>query len=290
MKMHTDETRVNDEKILNKTMERDDLDTEHARRIIDDLNCLILSMKEKSLVMSNWYGYITDDPEAESHEGVGVPNRGQNYLPIDGAADDGRFPWYLYWEIVSVMTGEPQLKRNDVVLDAGGTSSLFSCYLSSLGLDVHSIDLNQDIIVIGDQLASGMGWNMTSRQMDMRKLDYPDDFFDHAFSVCVFEHLDYQVKQDALKEISRVLKPGGVLRVTFDYKNPAPDVHGKGPDSGLENALRNEADIRRSFLNTDKFGLLGNQTFHDNGKTYLVNHRLGNQPYTFGVLHLVNVK
>lgn len=267
-------------------MDREDLFTEEARSIIKGIDALICDIYRKGLNITNWYGFMTEDREAESRQGVGMDNRGSDYKPLSGAVDDGRFPWYLYWEICTVLTNGPKLQKDDVVLDAGGTSSLFSSYLASLGVEVHSIDFNEEIVENGRKLSEGMGWNMTSYHMDVRKLDFPDEFFDHAYSVCVFEHLEFKVKQLALQEIARCLKPQGILSVTFDYKNPAPDVYPVGPDTDFENRLSTRGDIERAFLSTGHFELFGNNQFFDNGKTYLVNPKFDNQPYTFGAIFL----
>ncbi|MDZ7612246.1 MAG: class I SAM-dependent methyltransferase [Candidatus Moranbacteria bacterium] len=54
------------------------------------------------------------------------------------------------------------------------------------------------------------------------KLPFPDNSFDVAVSVAVFHHLTPKMAESALKEISRVLKPGGVLVITswrlWDWK------------------------------------------------------------------------
>jgi len=47
------------------------------------------------------------------------------------------------------------------------------------------------------------------RDADARKLPWPDQSFDVAFSSCAFEHI--QELPRALKEIARVLRPGGAL-------------------------------------------------------------------------------
>jgi len=48
--------------------------------------------------------------------------------------------------------------------------------------------------------------------MNLKHLSFDDASFDHAFSICVFEHLDYEVKQAAISEIARVLKTEGCFR------------------------------------------------------------------------------
>lgn len=135
-----------------------------------------------------------------------------------------------------------------------------------------------------------MNWNLHSYKMDMGKLDFNDDFFDHSYSICVFEHLNYELKQQALKEIARCTKKNGILSITFDYKNPAPSIAFVGPYISPQNRLSDFNDISRSFLNTNNFDLYGNKTFYDNNKRYLVHPEFDNEPYTFGSIFLKNKK
>tara|TARA_B100001013_G_C24600897_1_gene438811 strand:+ start:193 stop:999 length:807 start_codon:yes stop_codon:yes gene_type:complete len=44
---------------------------------------------------------------------------------------------------------------------------------------------------------------------DAAKLDFPDNYFDIAFSCDVFEHISLEVKEKVISEVYRVLKPGG---------------------------------------------------------------------------------
>jgi surface carbohydrate biosynthesis protein len=300
--------------IINRSMSREDLLTEDANHLIQDLNSLIENLYSKKLYMSSWVGtlpsalltkkanlefnqrilhkfksqaenYLPDPAEADALA-RGMEQR-LGYQPLPGAVDDLRFPWFLYWEIYWVLkVTMPFLHKGARLLDGGGTSSLFTCYMASLGFEVHSVDLNEKLRANGVRIAKDMNWNLNSYAMDLQKLEFPDTFFDHAFSICVFEHLDYNIKQGALAEIARCLKPGGILSITFDYRNPAPGVVGYGKDTRPRNQLKTQDDIRRSFLSTGHFELMGNQEFLDNGESYLVHHRFANTPYTFGAIFL----
>ena len=288
--------------LLNKTMDRSDLETENGRAVVESIDALVRVLDSKGLHTTSWYGSLPQDERirfsrqgifnliqrilGRSGKGVGIPNRGPSYSPLPNAADDARIPWYLYWEIYWVMRNGPQVNSKMKVLDAGGTSSLFSCYLASLGCEVHSIDLRDILVSNANEIAQKMGWNMHSYRMNMKQLEFADETFDHAYSICVFEHLDMDTKRQALSEIARCLKPNGILSITFDYRNPAPAVVGVGPDTSQLNQLKTEDDIRRIFLSNERFGLLGNQEFHDNGKSYLVHPKFANAPYTFGAVFL----
>ena len=292
-------------RIINKTMDRSDLLTCEARLIVQAINNLIKMLYSKDLYMTSWYGTLFKKSgigrfskdgikyfikkilrKTEDRIGVGSAERGAFYKPLSDAADDGRIPWYLYWEIFWIIKNGPQIKNNMRLLDAGGTSSLFSCYVASLGAEVHSVDLNKALVSNANKIASVMGWNLLGYTMNMEKLDFENEHFDHAYSICVFEHLDYKIKQSALHEIARCLKPGGILSVTFDYRNPAPAITGRGSDISERNRLQTKEDIKRNFLSSGHFELLGNQEFYDNGQSYLFHPRFNNSPYTFGSIFL----
>lgn len=285
-------------------MDRSDLLTDKAGYVVKEIDNLIGTLYSKNLYMTSWYGTLPRGVgiglnkngiknvikailgRTEKNTGVGIERRGVDYEPILDVADDRRLPWYLYWEIFWVMKNGPEVRSNMRLLDAGGASSLFSCYLASMGCKLHSIDLNKALVSNGNRIAKSMGWSMYSYAMNIRKLDFEDDYFDHAYSICVFEHLDYETKQSALSEIGRCLKPNGILSITFDYRNPAPDITGRGSDTSEKNQIKNPDDIKRNFLSTGCFELLGNQEFYDNGKSYLINPKFGDASYTFGAIFL----
>ena len=146
------------------------------------------------------------------------------------------------------MSRGPSLSAESRVLDAGGTASLFSSYLGFTGAETHSIDLNPTLVAAGEKTARAMGWNLHSRCMDMTALEFDDEHFDHAYSICVFEHLTADQRRRALNEVARVLKPGGVLCLTFDYGAPGVVLGESGPNLEPENLIQNPDDVRRHFF------------------------------------------
>jgi SAM-dependent methyltransferase len=52
---------------------------------------------------------------------------------------------------------------------------------------------------------------------DARELTYPADLFDRIFSISVLEHIPEDGDSQAMREISRVLKPGGILSLTVPF-------------------------------------------------------------------------
>jgi ubiquinone/menaquinone biosynthesis C-methylase UbiE len=51
------------------------------------------------------------------------------------------------------------------------------------------------------------------RQMDVTRLDYPDRHFDGAVATFLFCTLPNELQVPALKELRRVVKPGGLIRL-----------------------------------------------------------------------------
>ncbi|MGB9593775.1 MAG: hypothetical protein ACPL7R_06540 [Anaerolineae bacterium] len=109
------------ENIINKTMNRADLDTPQARRIVAELNDLIRTLQARGLVASSWYGALDMPPALKALEQV---NRGLDYEPLPGAADDARYPWFLYWEIAWVVM-HAGFQPGQTVLDLGGSRRCF---------------------------------------------------------------------------------------------------------------------------------------------------------------------
>src|SRR5260370_1916346 len=58
---------------------------------------------------------------------------------------------------------------------------------------------------------------VTSEVQDGRALTYADDTFDAAYSVSVLEHIPDDGDTAALRELVRVVKPGGLVVVTVPF-------------------------------------------------------------------------
>ena len=288
----------------NTTMDRKNLLTPEGQAFVQELNALAQELDRRGLPVTSWMGALPQPSFNFSETGLrtlirrvrygrgGIsPNDllnrgGEHYQSVPGVTDDTRHPWFLYWEAYRTIGQGPKLGPSSRVLDAGGTASLFSNYLASLGAETHSIDLNPELVAAGRATAEAMGWNLHSYAMDMAALDFPDGFFDHAYSICVFEHLEAELRQRALQEIARVLKPGGILSLTFDYGAPAVFLASSGASSDPEHLIRTPEDVERHFFSCDGLVPVGEALFHDNGKRYLTLPTDPSHRYTFGAVFL----
>lgn len=260
--------------IINKTMDRDDLELLASQGIIRDLKHLMAffdKLRFRKIKYSSWYGSLDDSyiPPAEK-------NKGPKYEPYPEAYDDKKIPWYLYWEIAWTVI-HSGVKTGDVVLDAGGSSSLFSSYLASRGCKVHTVDLNRALVDNSNSVGKRMGWSLQSSVQNMKELDYPGEFFDHIFSICVMEHMPREDRMLSMKQFERTLKKGCHISLTFDYLNPDPSM-----------TINSPGDVHEQFVAPTKLQTVGNWPFVDNGKRYLRELYMPERglDYTFGSLFL----
>jgi methyltransferase family protein len=240
--------------LLNKTMDRDDLHAPRARAVVQELEQLVREMRDRGLRISSWYGVFELSGDPDSMERV---NRGYRYEPLDGAANDHLFPWFLYWEI-AWLTINNDFRPGERLLDLGGCSSLFSSYIASKGLEVVSLDLNEELVANGNEVAAATGWRLRNLRVDIRELDLAERF-DHVTSVCVFEHVPVSGRIEATTRIRDLLRDGGSFSMTFDYLNPSRLARINAP-----------GDVEDQFVRPSGLRVRGNREFHDNGKRYLL--------------------
>lgn len=179
--------------------------------------------------------------------------------------------WLRLWEYSSVIM-ESRVDARMRVLDAGGTGTVFSYYLSAEGCDVHTVDLLEEKVRDARLMSSRLGLPMEHRVESIVSLSYPSGFFDRVFSISVIEHLPIEDQGQAVAELARVLKPGGILAVTFDY----------GPE-GSDNPIRNADEVFERLVTPSGLLVLDNPIFITEVEDYCDK----SPTWTFGRLFLV---
>ena len=98
-----------------------------------------------------------------------------------------------------------QLQRGERVLNIGVGSGVLECNAARRGVEIWALDPSQRaieklraILSIGDRAQTGYSQDMP----------FPDGQFDAVVMSEVLEHLDSDVREKTLDEVSRVLKPG----------------------------------------------------------------------------------
>jgi len=105
------------------------------------------------------------------------------------------------------------------ILDAGVGTGRNMLYYPP-GSDVVGIDNSPAMLRIAGRRCAQSPALVRLREMNVTRLDFPDATFDSAVASFLFCTLPEELQAPALKELSRVLKPGGILRL-LDYRRPS---------------------------------------------------------------------
>jgi len=110
------------------------------------------------------------------------------------------------------------------ILDAGvGTGCNIPFYPADACMT--GIDLSPAMLARARQRAKAVGRTVDLQLMDVTRLDLPDDMFDAAVASFLFCVLPDESQPDALRELRRVIKPGGTLRL-LEYIRPTVALRG----------------------------------------------------------------
>lgn len=115
------------------------------------------------------------------------------------------------------------------VLDAGSGITPFGHALARMGFDVCACDYDRPLMedLAAARMEDIYGSVVRYEWQDLTALRFADDSFDVITCISVLEHIQAPSDQMALRELTRVLKPGGQLIVTVDYE-PSPAAPRQG--------------------------------------------------------------
>lgn len=144
--------------------------------------------------------------------------------------------WEYAWAIVHA-----NINKYNTILDCGcGGSPLMPFFANTIGCQAHGIDITygnyfdkdpSSLISSTKPLANLKHFfidpttivdNLHIDKQSLDNIKYKENYFDKIFCISVIEHLEEFVARQGLKEMARVLKPGGKLFITLDhtsYKN-----------------------------------------------------------------------
>ncbi len=82
--------------------------------------------------------------------------------------------------------------------------------------ELHGVDFSHEMLKLAQNYAEKYQFKVDLQEADARQLPYADGFFDFAIAIAVYHHIeDKDGRTQALKELYRVLKPGGEAFITI---------------------------------------------------------------------------
>lgn len=125
---------------------------------------------------------------------------------------------YRMWEYSSLFLVLRDTSPGRRFLDVGGAASPLVYFLAENEFDGVTIDLQPLLVDLTNYVASVRRIPLKGIQGDITH-DFPDwgEEFDFATFISVLEHIPRESRHLAIQGIHRMLKPGGLLYMTFDY-------------------------------------------------------------------------
>lgn len=136
---------------------------------------------------------------------------------------------YYYWPVIGwfyrkrlwMMLDALGERRFERLLEVAYGSGIFLPTICGLCDELHGIDRHTRPDIVEDMLAK-LGASAELRSGDASAMPYADNTFDCVVNVSMLEHLHDPAT--AVREMMRVLKPGGLLALGFPCRNPWMDA------------------------------------------------------------------
>lgn len=105
-------------------------------------------------------------------------------------------------------------------LDAGAGVTPLPHALAGLGYTVHACDFDRGLMtrMAATSMADVYGTQVSYSWQDLSEIGFPDATFDLVTCISVLEHIPPPHDRRALRELLRVLKPGGLFVLTLDFQ------------------------------------------------------------------------
>lgn len=132
------------------------------------------------------------------------------------ASEDGRADWLVpdsdVVELSEALVAAGKLGR---ALDLGCGVGRHAMHFARLGFETYAMDMAEAGVSEVRAAAADAGLKIATEVAPMTALPFPDGHFDYVLSFNVIYHGDLPIVQQAVSEIRRVLKPGGIYQGTM---------------------------------------------------------------------------
>jgi len=163
------------------------------------------------------------------------------------------------------------------VLDFGGAATTPIFFLASLGCDVLCLDIDTALSHWTNHVAKRHGWKLQASTHNLVASPALEDWglFDAVISFSVLEHIPKAAQPLILERLARLLKPGGIFALTFDF----------GPEAPVNDAVRDLAEVERLVAATG-LKYLDGKPLTDTGERFALDRRHPARRFTFASLFL----
>jgi len=138
----------------------------------------------------------------------------------------------VFSEIISKVKKYTKIfKKNKYkkILDLGCGTGRHSIYLAQNGFIVSASDISKTGIDIAKKKAKGFNLtNIKFKVHDMRKIPYPNNYFDGIICIFTLGHGLLKDNKDTIDEMFRVLKPKGII--ITEFMSVKDKTYGKGKE------------------------------------------------------------
>ena len=121
------------------------------------------------------------------------------------------------------------------VCDAACGFGTYTLALVSNGFSVESFDISETAVRLTRENLKKLGYDVPVRAADITRTGYRDGCFDGVFAHSVLDHMTCADARAALAELFRIVRPGGLVLLSFDTPEAADYAfeHELLPDGSL---------------------------------------------------------
>ena len=110
-----------------------------------------------------------------------------------------------------------QKKNAKYVCDAGCGCGVYSLKLARFGFAVSGFDIAEDAVLLTQKLLSENGYSAQGfKRANVLSTGYPSKCFDAVVARDVIDHMPIKQGMNAVKELLRIVRPGGCVLLTLD--------------------------------------------------------------------------
>lgn len=180
-------------------------------------------------------------------------------------SDFEEFPVEPFIEEIVEIFNKYKVKK---ILDLGCGAGKYLIYLAVRNFNVYGIDISEKAINLSNSLLKERNLNahLTVGSL-FENLPYDSDFFGGSISIRSFNHATLDDIRKGIKELERVLRPGGFLFLTVRERKAKKKVHRfkriaprtivpvEGNEKGIVHFLFSARILRKEFKNFDIYFL-----------------------------------